>query len=102
MKILRSSTIAYIMTYCIPARLIRIIHEQFLKGTINKRELARALKISRNTVRSHLSKLKLFSTQFPDDINDVNGYITFVQPRRKLSKQYTPLILYSQQYLIQS
>jgi len=77
------------MTYCIPARHIRIIHEQFLKGTVNKRELARALKISRNTVRTHLSKLELFSTQFPDEISNVNDYITFVQPKRKLSEQYT-------------
>ena len=75
------------MTYCIPARHIRIIHEQFLKGAVNKRELARVLKISRNTVRTHLSKLKLFSTQFPDEISNVNDYITFVQPKRKLSEQ---------------
>lgn len=57
------------MTYIIPARQIRIIHEQFLKGTVNKRELARTLKISRNTVKTHLSKLKLFSTQFPHEMN---------------------------------
>lgn len=79
------------MTYSIPASQIRIIHEQFLKGTVNKRELARTLKISRNTVKNHLSKLKLFSTQFPHEISNVNGYITFVQPKRKLSEQYSSL-----------
>jgi biotin operon repressor len=76
------------MTYSIPARQIRIIYEQFLKGPVNKRELARALKISRNTVKNNLSKLKLFSAQFPHEISNVNGYITFVQPKRKLTEQY--------------
>jgi hypothetical protein len=79
------------MTYSILVRQIRIIHEQFLKGTVNKRELARTLKISRTTVKNHLSRLKLFIAQFPNEISNVNCYITFIQPNKKSPERYSSL-----------
>src|SRR4030042_361461 len=72
-------------------RHVRNIHEYFLKGVVNKRGLAKTLKISRTTVRSHLSKLKKFSIQFPGDISNLNSYISYIQISRKQSERYISL-----------
>ena len=79
------------MTRIISAGKVRIIHESFLQGTINKKHLSNTLKISRNTLKKHLYKMKLFNDKFPDETINIKKYIAFVKSYRKSSERYTIL-----------
>lgn len=55
---------------------IKIIYELILSGIINIRCTARALKISRNTVKKYVSELKTLIVLYPDQLEDFNFYHT--------------------------
>jgi hypothetical protein len=80
------------MTRIISVSKVKVIHEYFLKGTLSKRELAMRLKISRNTLKKHLLKMKLYYDKFPDEISSIKRYVTFVQTNKKTSERYLVLV----------
>lgn len=55
---------------------IKIIYEFVLSGIVNIRGTARALRISRNTVKKYVSELKTLIVLYPDQLEDFNFYHT--------------------------
>jgi transposase len=60
-------------------------------GDVNKRKLARTLKISRTTVRNQLFKLNQFNSQRPNGIRNFNTYISFIKINKPPSTLYSSL-----------
>jgi transposase len=79
------------MANCIPLNKLRIIHDYFLKGNINQRQLAKTIEISRTTMRKYLSELKLFNNQFPDEIIYVNSFVAFIHKTKTITNRYLTL-----------
>ena len=66
---------------------LRVLHGLFIKSEINISGTARALKSSKITIRKYFSVLRLFKTQFPDDINHFNRFISFLKKLNKDSER---------------
>ena len=79
------------MANCIPLNKLRIIHEYFLKGNINQRQLAKTIKISRTTMRKYLAELKLFNNLFPNEISYVNRFVAFIHKTKTTTNRYLSL-----------
>lgn len=79
------------MTRIISISKVKILHESFINGILSKRHLAKTLNISRNTVKKHLYKMKLFYDKFPDETSNIKKYIAFFQSNRKSPERYPVL-----------
>ena len=66
---------------------LKVLHALFIKSEINVTGTARALKSSKITIRKYFSELKLFKTQFPDDINHFNRFNSFLKQQNNNSER---------------